>query len=61
MKLLDLMLEEQKRLKLMGWKPKFKGDTGINVAKIMIDNDVELRNEWDRSFVDAFKQLNNKK
>ena len=60
MKLLDLMLEEQKRLKLMGFKPKFKGDTGINVAKIMIDNKVELRNEWDRSFVDGFKQLNNK-
>ena len=61
MKLLELMLEEQKRLKLMGFKPKFKGDTGINVAKIMIDNKVELRNEWDRSFVDAFKQFNNKK
>ena len=60
MKLLELMLEEQKRLKLMGFKPKFKGDTGINVAKIMIDNKVELRNEWDRSFVDGFKQLNNK-
>ena len=58
MKLLELMLEEQKRLKLMGFKPKFKGDTGINVAKIMIDNKVELRNEWDRSFVDTFKQLN---
>jgi hypothetical protein len=52
------MLEEQKRLKLMGFKPKFKGDTGINVAKIMIDNKVELRNKWDESFVDAFKQFN---
>jgi|TARA_R110000744_G_scaffold360113_1_gene467515 hypothetical protein len=60
MKLLELMLEEQKRLKSIGFQPKFKGDTGMNVAKLMIDNDVELRNEWDESFVDGFKQLNNK-
>ena len=61
MKLLDLILEEQKRLKSTGWKPKFRGDTGVNVAKLMLDNDVELRNEWDVAFVDGFKQLNNKK
>ena len=58
MKLLELMLEEQKRLKASGWKPKFRGDTGVNIAQLMIDNKVELRNEWDRSFVDAFKQFN---
>ena len=58
MKLLDLILEEQKRLKASGWKPKFRGDTGVNIAQLMIDNKVELRNEWDRSFVDAFKQFN---
>ena len=58
MKLLELMLEEQKRLKASGWKPKFRGDTGVNIAQLMIDNKVELRNEWDRSFVNAFKQFN---
>jgi len=26
----------------------------------MIDNDVELRNEWDKAFIDTFKQLKNK-
>jgi len=56
MKLLELMLEEQKRLKSTGWKPKFRGDTGINVAKLMIDNGVELRNEWDESFVEGYKE-----
>ena len=59
--MIELILEEQKRLKASGWKPKFRGDTGVNVAKLMIDNDVELRNEWDVAFVDGFKQLNNKK
>ena len=48
-------------MKLTGWNPKFRGDTGVNVAKLMIDNNVELRNEWDEAFVDGFKQLNNKK
>ena len=59
--MIKLILEEQKRLKASGWKPKFRGDTGVNIAQLMIDNKVELRNEWDRSFVDAFKQFNNKK
>ena len=59
--MLELILKEQKRLKASGWKPKFRGDTGVNIAQLMIDNKVELRNEWDRSFVDAFKQFNNKK
>jgi len=58
--MIKLILEEQKRLKASGWKPKFRGDTGVNIAQLMIDNKVELRNEWDRSFVDGFKQLNNK-
>ena len=61
MKLLELMLAEKERLEATGWVPKFRGDTGINVAKLMIDNDVELRNEFDESFIDAFKQFNNKK
>ena len=56
--MLELVLKEQKRLKASGWKPKFRGDTGVNIAQLMIDNKVELRNEWDRSFVDAFKQFN---
>ena len=56
--MIKLILEEQKRLKASGWKPKFRGDTGVNIAQLMIDNKVELRNEWDRSFVNAFKQFN---
>ena len=59
--MLELVLKEQKRLKASGWKPKFRGDTGVNIAQLMIDNKVELRNEWDRSFVDAFKQFNKQK
>ncbi len=59
--MLDLILKEQKRLKASGWKPKFRGDTGVNIAQLMVDNKVELRNEWDESFVDAFKKLKNKK
>ena len=55
--MIELILQEQKRLQASGWKPKFRGDTGVNIAQLMIDNDVELRNEWDRGFVDAFKQL----
>ena len=56
-KMIDLILKEQKRLKASGWKPKFRGDTGVNIAQLMIDNKVELRNEWDESFIDAFKKL----
>ena len=41
--MIELILEEQKRLKASGWKPKFRGDTGVNIAQLMIDNDVELR------------------
>ncbi len=59
--MLDLILKEQKRLKASGWKPKFRGDTGVNIAQLMVDNKVELRNDWDRSFVDTFKNLKNKK
>ena len=59
--MIELILQEQKRLQASGWKPKFRGDTGVNLAQLMIDNKVELRNEWDRGFVDTFKQLNNKK
>tara|TARA_B100001094_G_scaffold253017_1_gene251254 strand:- start:499 stop:678 length:180 start_codon:yes stop_codon:yes gene_type:complete len=59
--MLNLILKEQKRLKASGWKPKFRGDTGVNIAQLMVDNKVELRNDWDRSFVDTFKNLKNKK
>ena len=59
--MIDLILKEQKRLKASGWKPKFRGDTGVNIAQLMIDNKVELRNDWDKSFVDTFKNLKNKK
>ena len=60
-RLLDEIIKEQKRLKASGWKPKFRGDTGINICQVMIDNDIELRNQHDRGFIDAFKQLKNKK
>ena len=56
-KLLEALLKEQKRLKASGWKPKFRGDTGMNIAQLMIDNSVEPRNEWDEAFVETFKQI----
>jgi len=55
--MIELILEEQRRLKASGWKPKFRGDTGVNIAQIMVDNKVEPRNEWDKGFVDTFKKL----
>ena len=59
--LLESILKEQKRLKDSGWKPKFRGDTGINVCQVMIDNDIELRNQHDRGLVEAFKEIKNNK
>tara|TARA_R110000751_G_scaffold38073_1_gene91663 strand:- start:331 stop:516 length:186 start_codon:yes stop_codon:yes gene_type:complete len=59
-KLLTAIIKEQERLKESGWKPKFRGDTGINVCQVMIDNDIELRNQHDRGLIDAFKQIKNK-
>jgi hypothetical protein len=56
-KLLDALIAEHNRLKAAGWKPKFKGDTGTNVCQVMIDNNVESRNEWDDAFVDTFKEI----
>jgi len=59
--LLEAILKEQKRLKVSGWKPKFRGDTGINVCQVMIDNDIELRDQHDRGFIEAFKEIKKKK
>jgi len=59
--LLQEILKEQKRLKESGWTPKFRGDTGINICKVMIDNNIELRNQHDRGFIEAFKEIKNKK
>jgi len=59
-KLLDALIEEGKRLKASGWKPKFRGDTGINICQVMIDNDIELRNQHDRGLIDDNKQIKNK-
>ena len=56
-KLLTAILKEQKRLKESGWVPKFRGDTGINVCQVMIDNDIELRDEHDRGLIEAFKEI----
>mgnify|MGYP003667230645 CR=1 FL=1 len=50
-KLLDALIEEGKRLKASGWKPRFRGDTGINVCQ----------NEWDTAFVETFKEIENNK
>tara|TARA_R110002051_G_C8556927_1_gene473577 strand:- start:18 stop:203 length:186 start_codon:yes stop_codon:yes gene_type:complete len=58
-KLLDALLAEQKKLKASGWKPKFRGDTGMNVCQVMIDNNIEERNQWDTAFVETFKELKN--
>jgi len=55
--LLTEILKEQKRLKESGWAPKFRGDTGINVCQVMIDNDIELRDEHDRGLIEAFKEI----
>jgi hypothetical protein len=60
-KLLDAIIKEQKNLKSSGWKPKFRGDTGINVCQVMIDNDVELRNQHDRGLIGTFKEIQKEK
>jgi len=59
--LLTSILKEQKRLKESGWKPKFRGDTGINVCQVMIDNDIELRDQHDRGLIETIKEIKNKK
>tara|TARA_R110002051_G_scaffold276867_1_gene338243 strand:- start:2148 stop:2345 length:198 start_codon:yes stop_codon:yes gene_type:complete len=60
-KLLEALLKEQKRLKASGWKPKFRGDTGINVCQVMIDNDVELWDQHDRGLIGTFKEIQKEK
>ena len=60
-KLLDALIAEDKRLKSTDWKPKFRGDTGINVCQVIIDNNIESRNEWDTAFVETFKEIKNNK
>jgi hypothetical protein len=55
--LLTAIIKEQKRLKESGWKPKFRGDTGINICKVMIDNDIEPRDKHDRGLLDTFKEI----
>jgi hypothetical protein len=59
--LLDALISEDKRLKSLGWKPKFRGDTGINVCQVMIDTKFESRNEWDEAFVETFKEIKKEK
>jgi|TARA_R110002126_G_C10486061_1_gene502495 hypothetical protein len=57
--LLTAIIKEQEKLKESGWKPKFRGDTGINICQVMVDNDIELRNQHDRGLIDVFKQIKN--
>jgi len=60
-KLLTALIKEQKRLKESGWKPKFRGDTGVNVCQVMIDNNIELReSNEDHSFIETFKIIKKK-
>ena len=59
--LLTAIIKEQERLKESGWVPKFRGDTGINICQVMIDNDIELRDQHDRGLVESFKEIKNKK
>ena len=59
--LLEAIIKEQKRLKESGWKPKFRGDTGINVCQVMIDSEFKARNEWDTAFVETFKEIETNK
>ncbi len=56
-KLLQAVIKEQRRLKESGWTPKHRGDTGINICQVMIDNDIELRNQHDRGLIDTFKEI----
>ena len=56
--LLDAIIAEQKRLKKLGWKPKFRGDTGINVCQVMIDNDIEWKEEK-TGMLQTFKEIKN--
>ena len=59
--LLTAIIKEQERLKASGWKPKFRGDTGINICQVMIDNNIELRNQHDRGLVEAYKKIKNER
>ena len=59
--LLDAIIAEQKKLKESGWKPKSRGDTGINICQVMIDNNIELRNQHDRGLVEAYKKIKNER
>ena len=59
-KLLESIIKEQKRLKESGWKPKFRGDTGINICQVMIDNDVKLRDHHDEGFIQKFNEIKSK-
>jgi hypothetical protein len=58
-KLLTAIIKEHEKLKMSGWKPKFRGDTGINVCQVMIDSKFKARNEWDTAFVETFKEIKN--
>tara|TARA_R110000851_G_scaffold94958_1_gene206283 strand:- start:1142 stop:1333 length:192 start_codon:yes stop_codon:yes gene_type:complete len=58
-KLLTAIIKEQEKLKMSGWRPKFRGDTGINVCEVMIDNNVEPRDKHDRGLVETFKEIKN--
>lgn len=55
--LLEALCKEREILEKNGFKPKFRGDTGLNIAEIMIKYDVEPRNVWDESFVETYKEI----
>ena len=45
MTVLEAIIKEQKRLKKLGWKPKFRGDTGVNVCKLIDRHDIEVHEQ----------------
>ena len=59
-KLLAAVIAEQRRLKESGWTAKFRGDTGINICQVMIDNDIEWKEEQ-TGLLQTFKEIKNAK
>lgn len=55
--LLEALCKEKKILEKAGFKPKFKGDTGLNIAEITIKYGIEPRDQHDVDFVETFKQI----
>ena len=55
MTVLEAIIKEQKRLKKLGWKPKFRGDTGVNVCKLIDTHNIEVH-EQAQALVNSWKE-----